>query len=142
MTRTLLLDSSAWARLGSPELAQARLDEVADAISAGGVAVCLPFLLEAGYPARDSSAHAQLLRDLLALPRVAITETVEQRALEGQRQLARHGHHRVPPVDLLVAAVADVNDLGVLHYDADYDRIREHTDLAFESVWLAPRGSL
>ena len=32
--------------------------------------------------------------------------------------------------------------LGVLHYDHDYDLLTERTDLLFESVWLAPRGSL
>jgi hypothetical protein len=30
----------------------------------------------------------------------------------------------------------------VLHYDGDYDVIVERTDLQFESVWLAERGSL
>ena len=39
---------------------------------------------------------------LLALPHFPIDGEVE-RALEAQRQLARAGHHRLPPVDLLVA---------------------------------------
>jgi hypothetical protein len=34
------------------------------------------------------------------------------------------------------------HDLGVLHYDHDYDLIVEKTDLAFDSVWLAARGTL
>jgi len=32
--------------------------------------------------------------------------------------------------------------LGGLHYDHDYDVIAQHTDLEFDSVWLAPCGSL
>jgi predicted nucleic acid-binding protein len=44
-------------------------------------------------------------------------------------------------MDLLVAAVAARNAIAVLHYDADYDTIAEHTDLVFESVWAAERGS-
>jgi len=32
--------------------------------------------------------------------------------------------------------------LGVLHYDHDYDLISERTDLSYESVWVAPRGSI
>lgn len=32
--------------------------------------------------------------------------------------------------------------MGVLHYDRDYDRIAELTSLSFESVWVAPAGSL
>ena len=78
----------------------------------------------------------------LALPRFPVDHDVEQRALDAQRQLARVGHHRLPPVDLLVAAVADRHGLGVLHYDGDYDVLAEKTDLTFDSVWLAPRGSL
>lgn len=62
----------------------------------------------------------------------------EQRALDAQAQLARAGHHRLPPVDLLVAALAERHDLGVLHYDL----IAEKTDLRFDSVWLAARGTL
>lgn len=42
----------------------------------------------------------------------------------------------------MVAAIADVNGLGVLHYDGDYDLLAERTDLRFDSVWLAERGSL
>jgi hypothetical protein len=29
-----------------------------------------------------------------------------------------------------------------VHYDGDYDILAEHTSLIFESVWLAPPGSL
>jgi hypothetical protein len=36
---------------------------------------------------------------------------VEERALDIQGQLARVGHHRLPPVDVIVAAIGDVNEL-------------------------------
>jgi len=52
------------------------------------------------------------------------------------------GPHRLPPVDLLVATVADRYDLAVLHYDRDYDVIAEKTGLSFTSEWLVPRGTL
>ena len=142
MTGTLLLDNSAWARLDHPSLSDARAGEIADALEAGRVATCLPFLLEAGYSARNARDHGELLDELLALPHFPIDEEVEQRAVDAQRQLARIGHHRLPPVDLLVAAIADRHGLGVLHYDHDYDLIAEKTDLSLESVWLAPAGSL
>jgi predicted nucleic acid-binding protein len=142
VTDTLLLDNSAWSRLADAALADDRRAEIADALQAGRIATSLPFLLEAGYSARNAKDHDQLLTELLALPRFAIDGTVEQRALEGQRQLARVGHHRLPPVDLFVAAIADRHGLGVLHYDRDYDVIGEKTDLEFESVWLAPPGTI
>ena len=103
--------------------------EIAALIESGRIATCLPFLLEAGYSARDAREHGELLADLAALPRFPVDHDVEQRALDAQRQLARVGHHRLPPVDLLVAAVADRHGLGVLHYDGDYDVLAEKTDL-------------
>jgi predicted nucleic acid-binding protein len=140
VSAALLLDNSAWVRLDS--VPAERSAEIADALEAGDIAVCLPFLLEAGYSARSGDDHAALLADLLSLPKLDIDAAVEQRALDAQAQLARVGHHRLPPVDLLVAALADCRALGVLHYDHDYDVIAERTDLRFASVWLAQRGSL
>ena len=125
MTATLLLDNSAWARLADPALDEERVTELADALEAGRIATCLPFLLEAGYSARSAQDHDRLLGDLLALPHYAIDEAVERRALDAQRQLARAGHHRLPPVDLIIAALADRHRLGVLHYDRDYDLFAE-----------------
>jgi predicted nucleic acid-binding protein len=142
VTATLLLDNSAWARFGDAALDDQRVSELADALEAGRIGTCLPFLLEAGYSARNARDHDGLLSELLALPHFPIDEAVERRALDAQRQLARVGHHRLPPVDLLVAAVADRHRLGVLHYDLDYDLIAEKTDLDFGSVWLAPAGSI
>jgi predicted nucleic acid-binding protein len=138
----VLLDNSAWVRLGHRRLPIGRDEEIADAVEAGQVFVCLPFLLEAGYSARNGPAHAELLVRLRALPWVEIDDAVEARAIDAQAELARAGHHRLPPPDLILAALADRHDLGILHYDADYDVIGARTALHFESVWLAERGSL
>jgi len=106
------------------------------------VFVCVPFLLEAGYSARNAMDHDELLCELEALPNLEIDSVVERRALDAQAQLARVGHHRLPTVDLLLSAIADRHQVDVLHYDADYDLIASMTDLRFGSVWLATRGSL
>jgi predicted nucleic acid-binding protein len=142
VTTALLLDNSAWVRLADAALSAERADEIAQALESGRIAACLPFMLEAGYSARNGREHDQLLAELHALPRYHLDDAVEQRALDAQAQLARVGHHRLPPVDLLIAALADRHGLGVLHYDHDYDLIAEKTDLAFDSVWLADRGTL
>ena len=142
MTAELLLDNSAWARLDQAGVTQDRVDEIAGWLEEGRIATCLPFLLEAGYSARNTRDHDELLRELMALPNVRIDGRVESRALDAQRQLARAGHHRLPPVDLIIAALADAYDLGILHYDNDYEIVSEKTDLRFASVWLAPRGSI
>lgn len=134
----LLLDSSAWARRRH-SLVRERL---AGLIEAGEIAVCLPFLLEAGYSARSGEEHRRLLSDLSLLPRVEIDRETESLATEAQKQLAQVGHHRLPPSDLVIAACAHRAGAGVLHVDRDYDLIAKRTDLRFASEWLAPAGSL
>lgn len=139
----LLLDNSAWARLESPTLAEHRRAEIANLIESGEIAVCTPFLLEAGWSARSARHHDELLADLLQLPRLRIDGDVEDAALDAQTQLARRGHHRsASPSDFLIAACAHVHGAGVLHYDRDYDVLVELSELAFESHWLAPAGTL
>lgn len=134
----LLLDNSAWARRYH-SLVRERL---AGLVEDGALGVCLPFLLEAGYSARSGGDHAQLLADLSVLPRVEIDRKVEMLALRAQEQLAQVGHHRLAPSDIVIAACAHRAESGVFHYDRDYDLISEHTQLCFESEWLAPAASL
>jgi predicted nucleic acid-binding protein len=139
----LLIDNSAWAHLDSPSLPAARRDEIAALIESGEIAVCAPFLLEAGWSARNAAEHATLLPDLLRLPCLNIDADVESAALAAQSDLARRGHHRsASSSDLLIAACAHTNAAGVLHYDRDYDHLVDLTDLRFESRWLAEPGTL
>jgi predicted nucleic acid-binding protein len=112
-------------------------------IERGDIAVCAPFLLEAGWSARSAVEHDELLADLLRLPYLAIDGDVETAALATQSDLARRGHHRsASPSDLLIAACAHTNAAGVLHYDRNYDHLVELTDLHFDSRWLARPGTL
>ena len=134
----LLIDNSAWARRRLP---RAR-ERLATAMEAGDIAVCLPFLLEAGYSARFGDDHSALLADLALLPHVEIDSHVARLALRAQGQLAAAGHHRLPPTDIVIAACAHRTGYAVLHYDGDYNRIAAHTTLEFESDWVAPAGSL
>jgi len=138
----LLLDNSAWSRLGRSDLDSRRSYEVADLMDGGLVGTCLPFLLEAGFSARSHRDHSTIFAELASMPQVAITPAVERLALDAQADLARVGHHRLPPADILIAACAHEADGGVLHYDKDYDVLRRHTRLRFRSEWLAPAGSL
>ena len=142
MIRSVLIDNSAWARLGDPRLPYARSAEIAEAVEGGRVVACLPFLLEAGYSARNAADQSEIFAHLLALPWARLDEHVERRAVDAQRHLAQLGHHRLPPVDVVVAALADRHGLGILHYDRDYDLIAQKTDLRFDSVWLSEPGQL
>ena len=75
-------------------------------------------------------------------PRIAIDGEVERIALQAQRELAEVGHHRLKPMDVMIAACAHKAEAGVLHYDGDYDILSGKTSLVFESEWLAPPGTL
>ncbi|HEY7960645.1 MAG TPA: PIN domain-containing protein [Solirubrobacteraceae bacterium] len=138
----LLLDNSAWAHLIRGGLGRERTQTIATWIERGSIAACLPFLLEAGYSARSFADHRNLMADLVALPRAEITPAVERLAVEAQGELAKIGHHRLAPTDLIIAACAHEAGAGVLHYDRDYDLIAKHTGLDFESEWVAPAGTL
>jgi len=138
----LLLDHSAWSRLLADQAPPDRENDVLDWIEEGRLATCLPFLLEAGFSARDAAEHSEGMDRLERLPHFPVDEAVERAALQAQSDLARAGHHRMSPADLMIAACAHVTGGGVLHYDRDYDLILEHTRLRFESVWLAEPGTL
>jgi predicted nucleic acid-binding protein len=138
----LLLDNSAWAHLLGGTVPKDRAEEIAELMEADAIAVCLPFLLEAGYSARSAPDHKALMVRFNQLPAIAIDGEVERMALQAQRELAEIGHHRLAPMDVIIAACAHRAEAGVLHYDGDYDILAEHPSLTFESVWLAPRGSL
>jgi predicted nucleic acid-binding protein len=139
----LLLDNSAWSRVVAGGLPDDRAEAVASWLEQRQLAICLPFLLEAGYSARASADYQEMMDEFdLLFPRVEIAAAMEGRALLAQRELAARGHHRLAPIDVTIAACAHEVGAGVLHYDRDYDLIAEHTNLSFESVWLAPAGTL
>jgi predicted nucleic acid-binding protein len=138
----LLLDNSAWSRVVQGALDEERDAQIASWIEQLELATCLPFLLEAGYSARSASDHQAKVADLGLLPCIPVTPAIEERALGAQRELAAVGHHRLTPIDIMIAACAQEAGAGVLHYDRDYDILAEHTSLDFESEWVAPSGTL
>jgi predicted nucleic acid-binding protein len=138
----LLLDNSAWAHIVSGSLDDERAATVALWTKQGELATCLPFLLEAGYSAKSAAHHTTMMADFALLPHVPITPAVEERARQAQRDLAAVGHHRLAPLDIMIAACAHEAEAGVLHYDRDYDILAARTTLELDSEWVAPAGSL
>jgi predicted nucleic acid-binding protein len=130
-----LADTSAWHRSG------AAFDRWSGLVANAEVAVSPPVLLEILYSAR-SSGDARVLRDRLAsLPQLPLDERAAAAALAVQAELTEKAQHRGPrPMDLLIAAVAEVNDAVLLHYDRHFDTIARVTGQPME--WLARRGSL
>jgi predicted nucleic acid-binding protein len=58
-----------------------------------------------------------------------------------QQELAHRGLHRVAKLpDLIIAAIAELAQATVFHYDADYDHIADVTGQSVE--WIVARGSI
>jgi predicted nucleic acid-binding protein len=140
----VLLDSSAWARVGLGRLVPKDQERWEAAVRGDEIVVSPPFALEALYSARDADDYRQLAEELRGFRQLGANDRTWRRAAEAQAALASDPavSHRVKPIDLLLAAAADQNAVGVLHYDHDYDTIRAHSPLAFRSVWIAERGSI
>ncbi|HEY5882857.1 MAG TPA: hypothetical protein VIU11_28385 [Nakamurella sp.] len=108
----------------------------------GEVYISIVTELEIGYSARSTSHYwtvrHSIVDHLLPCP---IPSGAEGRARTVQQDLVGRGRHRSAGVaDLLLAAIAEVEGLTVLHYDADFDIIAETTDQPME--WVVPRGSI
>ena len=128
-----LIDKSALVRLGT----SADAPTWAERIERGLVRIATVTLLEVGYSARD----AEQLREGLAGPPVGsmpveyATPRSEDRAVEVLGLLADRGQHRAPSIpDLLIAALAEVGGLAVLHDDKDFELIAEVTGQRVERL--------
>lgn len=128
-----LIDKSALVRLGSSpdvETWAARIDR-------GLVHLSTVTRLEIGFSARSGQNLRQALRQppLASMPLSYLTIAIEDRAVEVQGLLADRGHHRGPSVaDLLIAAIAELAGLVVLHVDTDFELIAEVTGQPVEAL--------
>ncbi|MHB1808223.1 MAG: PIN domain-containing protein [Solirubrobacteraceae bacterium] len=128
-----LIDKSALVRLASSPDAQAWLER----IERGLVRVSTVTVLEVGFSARSASdLRTGKDRALLdAMPVEYLTPRVEDRATEVQVMLADRGQHRAAAIpDLLIAALAELAGLRVLHRDHDFDLIASLTGQAVETL--------
>jgi predicted nucleic acid-binding protein len=133
-----LADTSALARLHRPAVAAI----LGPLIEAGLVATCGVIEFELGWATRDGAEF-----DLVRADRaqgyewLAIHDEDWHRALAVQAELWRSGRVRaVGFPDLLIAAVAEREQVTLLHYDGDYDLIAEVSRQAMQ--WVVPRGTV
>ncbi len=131
-----LIDKSALARSHLEPVAK----RLAPLYPSSQVATCPIINLELLFSVRNETEHAKLRQELGSIQSYPIDEAVTGRAIEVQGHLAADGQHRLPITDLLIAAVAEVNGLVILHYDKDFDTIAQATGQHTE--WVVPRGSL
>lgn len=121
-------DTTAWIALrrGRPAAAKS----VRRLLRRGTLAVCDPVAVELMRGARNIRELNALRAGLALLPACAVAPSSWTRAQDVLEGLALHrgGRHRgVPPLDLLIAAVAQEHDLPVLHDDAHFDLIAQVT---------------
>ena len=130
-----LIDKSALVRLN----AAADPAEWTSRIDRGLVRISTVTRLEVGYSARTAADHRVLLTEppISSMPVEHATPRIEDRSLELQSMLAERGQHRAPSIpDLLIAAIAELADLTVLHLDKDFELIAELTGQPTERLVL------
>jgi predicted nucleic acid-binding protein len=134
----LLIDTSAFSRAHHPRV---RADWE-HALRADRLRISPIARLEILLSARNGETFDKLAEELSALRAAPLTTAVARAAGDSMRALANRsaGAQRIPIVDYFVAAAAQETGAAVIHYDRDFDTLAEV--MAFESVWLAPSGSL
>jgi predicted nucleic acid-binding protein len=138
-TARFLIDTSAIVRLLRYPTLRERWQSQ---ILAGVIGLCPLTELELLYTARSKADREEQL-DLLAatFTWVAVPDRVYGRAAEVQQLLTHNGTHRsAGPVDLLLAATAELQSLTLVHYDHDFETIAKVTGQPI--AWLAPPGSI
>lgn len=117
-----LIDTSALARMMRPGALAFGWDQ---AVAAGLVAVCPITELEFFFSARSAADRANGIADMrAAFGWVPVHDSAFDRAWEVQGDLTAKGEHRsAGPVDLVVAATAELSGLTLLHHDHDFDLI-------------------
>jgi predicted nucleic acid-binding protein len=133
-----LADTSAWT---NRERSAEADDDFSSRLLADEIATCPIVVMELLWTTQEPGEFAEFSLDLRALPQASITEEVWERAIDVWHELAKLGRHRQVKIpDLLVAAAAEAADIGVCHYDADFDVIAGVTGQPVRAI--APIGSL
>jgi predicted nucleic acid-binding protein len=128
-----LIDKSALVRLAaSPDAA-----EWAGRIERGLLRISTVTRLEVGYSARSGRELRAGLRlpPLASMPVEHLTPAIEDRAVEVLALLADRGQHRAPSLpDLIIAAIAELAGLTVLHLDKDFEIVADITGQPVERL--------
>jgi len=117
-----LIDTSALARFMRQGAEAFGWDQAA---AAGLIAVCPVTELEFFFSARSAADRAQGIQEMRSVfGWVPVHDRAYSRAWEVQDDLTAKGQYRsAGPVDLVVAATAELHGLTLLHHDSDFDVI-------------------
>jgi predicted nucleic acid-binding protein len=135
-----LADTSAWTnRDKDPQV----LADFTRRVESGRIATCAMVVLELLWSARDHGQFVARRRRYHVLEDAPIDARVWHRATDVFEILAAEGpvhHRRVALPDLVIAAAAEVAEIGLCHYDGDFDVIAAVTGQPVRPI--APLGSL
>lgn len=134
----LVVDTSAWARAHHPQVRRLWRE----ALLERRLRISPLVRFEILRSARDGRSFDTLSEQLSALHAAPHNDSVFAAAEQAMRAMAHRsaGAQCLPIVDYLVAASAQELGAAVIHYDRDYDTLAEL--LGFDSIWLAPAGTL
>lgn len=132
-----IADTSVWHRAHHPQVEAEWLAALENGQIVGSPVVAAELL----YSARSPAEFDDIREEIEALRTVELGRSITTAGLNALRALVERDQHRkVSFRDVLIAASAESRGLGVLHYDQHFDLLSEV--LHFESLWIAPQGSL
>jgi predicted nucleic acid-binding protein len=134
----LIVDTSAWSRAHRREVRE----RFREAVAADRLRISPAARFEILRIARGGKQFDELATNLSAFKAAPLTSTVIRAAEDAMRTMAHRtaGAQRLPLVDYLLAAAAQHTASAVLHYDHNFDTLAEI--MSFDSVWIAPPGSI
>lgn len=133
-----LADTSAWTNRHKDPSVDRDFEE---RIIADEIGTCPMVAMELLWTTQDQREFEELRRDLDALARFPNDQDSWDRAMDVWNELVAQGRHRQVKIpDLLIAATAEIEGIGVCHYDADFEVIAAITGLPVRAI--APIGSL
>ncbi len=132
---TYLLDTSVLTRL-SVDVVRVRVRRLDDE----GLACTTITALEIGFSARNAEEWDRLAAAIGVFANIDVTEAHLLEAARTQRRLAEAGLRGRKVPDLLIAAVAAMENRTVLHYDSDFVHIASVTGQPQE--WVVPAGDI
>lgn len=128
----ILIDTSAWIEF-LRDTGSSVCQRVDDLLAAE-IATCDVVRMELLAGARDEQ-HLQQLRRLLARASSLPTESVDYDAAAALYRTCRQRGHTVRKlIDCLIAAVAIRGDVQILHMDADFEILAQHTSLQVDVI--------
>lgn len=128
----ILIDTSAWIEF-LRDTGSSVCQRVDDLLAAE-IATCEVVRMEVLAGARDEQ-HLQQLRRLLARASSLPTESVDYDAAAALYRTCRQRGHTVRKlIDCLIAAVAIRGDVQILHMDADFEILAQHTSLQVDVI--------